>query len=329
MVDRSRQRVVHLTDDTTAGGVMRVIDHITRGSGMDNDAEHTMRHVQRAQVSFQKIEADVIVSHLSISWRTLPSLVALRLRHANAKLIHVEHSYTEGFVRHNVRNPRRFFALLRIGFGLFDRIVAVSATQEAWFLRSRLKSEDKLHLIRSYADLTPFLELPQRTGKIRHLAAIGRLDHQKGFDLLIAAFCAAKDPDLRLSIYGVGEQEGMLRILAKGDERIRFEGFAKSPTSAYQDIDAVIMPSRWEAYGLVAIEALSAGCELFCRDVDGLRDHARFGAQLFEDDNFDFGALSSADALDSRSTSYNRGQLVQQLAAENNAGWKGVCQSLR
>ena len=40
------------------------------------------------------------------------------------------------------------------------------------------------------------------------------------------------------------------------------------------------MPSRWEAYGLVAIEALAAGCKLVCSDVDGLSDHVDFGADL-------------------------------------------------
>jgi glycosyltransferase involved in cell wall biosynthesis len=43
-------------------------------------------------------------------------------------------------------------------------------------------------------------------------------------------------------------------------------------------VDAVVMPSRREPYGLVALEALAAGRALLVSDVDGLRDHARNGA---------------------------------------------------
>jgi hypothetical protein len=38
------------------------------------------------------------------------------------------------------------------------------------------------------------------------------------------------------------------------------------------------MPSRWEAYGLVAIETLAAGRRLLVNNVDGLTDHVPHGA---------------------------------------------------
>ena len=39
-------------------------------------------------------------------------------------------------------------------------------------------------------------------------------------------------------------------------------------------VDLVAMPSRWEAYGLVALEARAAARRLVVGDVDGLRDSA-------------------------------------------------------
>ena len=83
-----------------------------------------------------------------------------------------------------------------------------------------------------------------------------------------------------MHLYGQGEEEDTLRALAVGDKRIQFKGFAASPTAAYAQVDAVIMPSRWEAYALVAIEALSAGRGVLCADIDGLRDHAASGAKV-------------------------------------------------
>jgi hypothetical protein len=41
-----------------------------------------------------------------------------------------------------------------------------------------------------------------------------------------------------------------------------------------------VMPSRWETYGLVVIEALSSGRKLICFDIDGLQDHKVLGAEM-------------------------------------------------
>ena len=115
---------------------------------------------------------------------------------------------------------------------------------------------------------------------MRVFGAIGRLDRQKGFDTLVTAFRTLPQADIALHLYGQGEEEASLRALAADDPRIHFKGFAADPTRPYAEVDAVVMPSRWEAYGLVAIEALSAGRPVICADIDGMRDHAESGAKV-------------------------------------------------
>lgn len=123
----TRMRVLHLVDDTTAGGVMRVLEHITTSAGMARHACHSFRVIDRRRLTIGRMGADVIVSHLSISWRGLPLLFALRAANAGASLIHVEHSYTECFVASNVSGHGRYASLLRTAYALFDRVVAVRA----------------------------------------------------------------------------------------------------------------------------------------------------------------------------------------------------------
>ena len=108
--------------------------------------------------------------------------------------------------------------------------------------------------------------------------AIGRLDRQKGFDTLISAFRHCKAQDLALHIYGEGAEEADLRRLAGDDRRIQFKGFASDPSAALAAVDVVAMPSRWEAYGLVALEALAAQRMLLVSGLDGLADHVATGA---------------------------------------------------
>ena len=272
-------RVLHLVDDTTAGGVMRVLDHILTAPELSQGASHALRVVNPRALLLGRLEADVIVSHLAISWRLLPMLAGLRVMHPHTRLVHVEHSYTEAFVRANVTHQRRFATLLRLSYRLFDTVVAVSHAQGAWLTRSGAVRAGALRVIQSCVDLSGFRALPAAQGPVRVVGAIGRLDRQKGFDTLIQAFRATDRGDLALHIYGEGGEEARLRALAAGDARIRFMGFAPDPIAAMAAVDAVAMPSLWEAYGLVAIEALSAARPLLVNRVDGLSDHLAHGAR--------------------------------------------------
>lgn len=280
-------KVLHLVDDSTAGGVMRVLDFLRSDRDLAQTADHEVRSVTRGKVIGNLGHADVIVSHLVVSWRSLPALFVLRATHARTPLVHVEHSYTEGFMTHNVSSRRRFKTLLKLGYSFFDRVVCVSNGQANWMASSRLMHTEKLSTIQSCVDLTAFRALPAPTGPARVFGAIGRLDESKGLDTLIKAFRQCTDPDIQLHIIGEGAQGPRLKCLAGTDKRIFFKGFLSDPVIAMADIDVVLMPSRWESYGLVAIEALAAGRRLLCHNIDGLSDHARHGGVMIDTANIE------------------------------------------
>ena len=312
--------VLHLVDDATAGGVMQVVNHLTSSPDHAHLAQHQSLQIKRGALMPPRVRADIVVSHLVVSWRTLPSLIALRLRYGRKRLIHVEHSYTEAFVQHNVPRRRRFETLLRLGFRQFNRIAAVSGGQLDWMRKRKLAPQDRMQLVRSYSDLTPFLDVQGGSGPIKHFGAVGRLERQKGFDELIKAFRRTKDPELRLTFFGTGGEEDRLKALAAGDERVEFAGFTATPQSAYRAVDAIVMPSRWEAYGLVAIEAICAGKPVICSDVDGLRDHEAMGAKTF---SYVSSQLFQQPCEKPRSIKTRKG-LVEMLNRENYQAWRSL-----
>lgn len=275
----SPKTIVHLVDDTTAGGVMRMLDFIETNPAMARLGRHRVQVVARGRLAAPQLDAEIIVSHLSVSWRNLPMLVGLRARHADRTLIHVEHSYTAAFTGLKVRHKTRFFALLRTAYSLFDRVVAVSEAQGRWLVGRGLVRRETLAVIPSCVDLAPFLALPARYGAPRVIGAIGRFDEQKGFDTLIRAFRQTDNPDLRLRLIGDGADRALLEELATGDHRISFHGHSNDPAAVMEALDIVAMPSRWEAYGLVALEARAAGRTLLASPVDGLKDHIAAGAR--------------------------------------------------
>ncbi|ETA51876.1 glycosyltransferase [Ponticoccus alexandrii] len=267
-------RILHLVDDTTPGGVMRVIDHLTTSPKLADQADHIVRIVSPTG-ALPAVQADVVVSHLSLSWQRLPHLIAFRARHAQLPLIHVEHSYTEAFTAQNVSARARFFTMLRLSFSLFDRVVAVSEAQGRWLQKRGLVGPSSLQVIPSAIDLSAFRAIPRQSGPVRVIGAIGRLHRQKGFDILIDAFRMLPDRDIALHIHGTGPEAAALAAGAAGDPRILFHGHTVSPVAAYSKVDLVAMPSRWEAFGLVALEARAAGRRLVCADVDGLRESGK------------------------------------------------------
>jgi D-inositol-3-phosphate glycosyltransferase len=95
-----------------------------------------------------------------------------------------------------------------------------------------------------------------------------------------ALYVSVTDPAIAMHIYGTGDEDQKLRDLATGDTRVVFKGFTASPVAAYLRVDCVLMPSRWEAYGLFGIEALFAGRSLICANKDSLRDHSPGGAHM-------------------------------------------------
>ncbi|MDY0227674.1 MAG: glycosyltransferase family 4 protein [Desulfomicrobium apsheronum] len=66
-------------------------------------------------------------------------------------------------------------------------------------------------------------------------------------------------------------KDGVPRALTVYD-RIVFLPFQKDVATVYQDLDAVVMPSRWEAFGLLAAETLASGIPLIGTDCIGLRE---------------------------------------------------------
>lgn len=91
----------------------------------------------------------------------------------------------------------------------------------------------------------------------------GRLNHIKGPDLLLEAFCNLKDKLRDYQLVFVGPDEGMLsmlkEIVAKNniDRRVHFLGFlgGEDKSLAYHASELLVIPSRQEAMSIVVLEA--------------------------------------------------------------------------
>lgn len=107
-----------------------------------------------------------------------------------------------------------------------------------------------------------------------HILAVGRLTYYKGFQYLVEA--AAKVPECRVSLVGVGEQSAQLkaRVTSLGlQKKVTFLGVLSDTELAQmmQDCDCLCLPSieRTEAFGMVLLEAMYFGKATIIGDVEG------------------------------------------------------------
>lgn len=113
----------------------------------------------------------------------------------------------------------------------------------------------------------------------RHLLlAVGRLDAQKGFDLLLEAFTdlAQRYPDWDMVILGEGPQRHALhaQVQAAGLEKRAFlPGRAGNVGDWYERADIYVMSSRFEGFPNALVEAMAYGLPAVSFDCDtGPRD---------------------------------------------------------
>jgi glycosyltransferase involved in cell wall biosynthesis len=99
--------------------------------------------------------------------------------------------------------------------------------------------------------------------------AIGRLSHEKGFDLLLAALSRVDLHDWAVEIFGEGPCRNELerQCLHLGlSTRVTFKGWTENPANELDRAGLFVMPSRHEGFPNVLLEALARGVPVISFD---------------------------------------------------------------
>ncbi len=185
-------------------------------------------------------------------------------------VVSTEHNINpdEGFVKRIVK--RRLA-------GRTERIVAVSDAVRAQSIRVDHIPPGNIIVIPNGVDLERFRPTERPPRDLIHIMNVGRLVPQKGHDVLVDAFAVLRDtlPRARLMVVGDGPLRPHLAEQIRAyhlADRVQLMGVRRDLPELYARADIVVFPSRWEGFGLAAIEASACGLPVIASAVGGLQE---------------------------------------------------------
>jgi GalNAc-alpha-(1->4)-GalNAc-alpha-(1->3)-diNAcBac-PP-undecaprenol alpha-1,4-N-acetyl-D-galactosaminyltransferase len=253
------------------------------GNGFSRNREW-IRSLRRAA---EQVRPDVVVSFGD----QVNVLVLLALRGLHIPAIVSERSNP---TRHRIGTS---FQILRLcSYHAADTIVVQTELVRRWFARRALGRR-----VAVIPNAAVWSESPQgaRHGR-RRVVAIGRLNREKGHDLLIEAFArvGASFPDWELMLYGFGPERTALdqqieRCGLRG--RAHLVGLAEDVGTVLAEADIFVLPSRYEGFPNALLEAMAHGLAVVSFDCpNGPAMIVRHGVDGLLVPPLDVGALAEA-----------------------------------
>ncbi|MGY1773982.1 glycosyltransferase [Blastococcus sp. SYSU D00813] len=234
--------------------------------------------------------------------------------------VHMLHAYAG---HDGVPQPRRsLFRLVERALGLVTtHYVAGSRFIRDVGVRNRLFRPEDVTVIPYSSRMTAGDATPADRARLRAelglppdaplVALVGRIEDQKGADLLVRAVpaVAAAVPAVSVVVVGDGTRRAEVEALAAElgvADRMRFTGWRHDLADVMRAVDVLALPSRWEAFGIVNLEAMAAARPVVGFAVEGIPEVVVSG---------ETGLLSPAGAVDDLARDLVRVLTDRELAA--------------
>jgi glycosyltransferase involved in cell wall biosynthesis len=312
-VSQEPKRILHITE-TPLGGVTACLDELVRSQiAQDIDSVEVIlpevNLLELGKIQNPKLRLTTF-PHRRGSLATLSRLVYLtisRARRTRPDIIHVHSSIAGGLVRlcraflpresrivycpHGWAFSREGSALMnkvtavveRALSSLCDRIICVSAYERREALSIGV-ADPRMVVIDNGISERDALKRADHNRKV--IAFAGRFDQQKGFDTYVEVMRRLGDEAEGIAIGGaILSTNNIFNLPAN----IQLTGWQPRERvfDLYAQADLLLVPSRWEGFGLVAVEAMQARTAVFASRVGGLQDIVVDGetGSLFEPDD--------------------------------------------
>lgn len=237
------------------------------------------RHITRNLKSFyEQVQPDIIHTHLGHAdllgiWSARKTKAALFCTMHN---IYFKKNYLDFFFF-------KLYTFLFLSAAKNTHVISISKAVENHVINKLKVPKERSYILKN-AISPKVIEKKNELKDTIRLLFVGRLEKQKSVETLLKAIAILNNKQLKkefeLTIVGDGSLKKELEVLSrilKIDHLVTFKGEQKNVDAYYSTSDIFILPSIFEGFGIVIIEAFRAKLAVIASNIEG-------PAELIEND---------------------------------------------
>ena len=311
-------RIVHLTSSLQVGGVEMLICLLAEEGANDKDNQISVVIINNDSDDFmleRLYRTGVTVFNLkrkrgnilNIPWYMLKLRRYLLL--SGAKVLHVHNRFSMliGYLSTLFLSIKRVYTLHAIKLYsnmlgdillkhfaviLSHKIIAISQAVKKDFIQGMEVPQARISVVPNGIRISEF-HPQENMNNILKIICVGRLDHlKKGQDILIHALSLLKEQGIQFhcDLVGDGPSRKLLEdMITMNDlwDYVRLQGTRLDIPELLRSSDLFVLPSRFEGFGIVIIEAMASGVPVLASDIDSPKEIIKHGVNgyLFRSDD--------------------------------------------
>jgi glycosyltransferase involved in cell wall biosynthesis len=215
---------------------------------------------------------DAVITNLFVSDVIGRTLTRLAVVPRVVTIIHTRDEFYRPWQRWLVRQTIRWA----------DVVTVVSRGISEFAVREEGVPPARLLVVPNTIRVDEYRVAPQNPGEVRAelgikpheylVGSLGRLTHQKGYDVLLQAIAMLNREQVHLLIAGIGEEETNLQRQAAAlsiSSQVHLLGYRSDVPAILKNLDLYVQPSRYEGMSLAILQAMAATCPVVATAVDG------------------------------------------------------------
>ncbi len=183
------------------------------------------------------------------------------------KVVYCPHAFS--FLMQTSGAKKRIYALIEKALlPMTDAIICVSQYEADQAEAHGIKS-DKLFVIHNGVPQRHFIRPDKSHDTSVNLLFVGRFDYQKGYDILLDAMKRLQNPHIHLTL--IGDSVHSAQQIEKLPQA-QYTGWLKASQMEpyFINADVLVIPSRWEGFAMVPLEAMSYSLPIIASDATSL-----------------------------------------------------------
>ncbi len=226
--------------------------------------------VKKLSAYYNKVKPDIIHTHLGHA----DILGLWSARKTSALVFTTMHNI---YFKKNFLDPIIFkiYTFLLLKIVKKSRVISISTSVENHVLRTLKLPKERSFLL--YNAISSSKSITQKSEtEIITILFVGRLEKQKSIETLLKAIHHLKNNNLKdvvqLVVVGDGKLKNKLKQCAhqlRIENLVKFKGQQKEVSQFYNAADIFILPSIWEGFGIVILEAFRAKLAVVSSNIEG------------------------------------------------------------